>query len=423
MIRMIKKALKWTGIIAVAVILSFVANSYVREIQEKIHEGIGWTFENVGEGPGNFIYDLNGFVFNGKGFDGERDIKHVIHNSYKQVVQVKLVPGDDAFVNNLGGQGTGFFAKVTDTHGYIVTNFHVIERKIALPINIKLEINTATEWWPYEAEIVGYDPVADIAVLRVEKKDDEPWEALEFIEDSRLDITEGDPVVVIGHGMSLPYTATVGSISYTNRFGTGPYTLHLQIDAVVNQGNSGGPVLTMDGRVAGVILSILSPGRQTPGWDGVGLAVQSEISQRSINYILDNWTEEEPVKWVPYAELPFSFKIWTFDELKDKEILDLPRKDRKMMYVDLEGIDEDSPVWEAGLQQGDVFLEINGKEIYGPMNIIEAGLHAFPGDTMTVKVKRGDEFTGYEEFEFSFILNEKDPAQLQTWLDQRNQAR
>ena len=48
-------------------------------------------------------------------------------------------------------------------------------------------------------------------------------------------------------------------INYTNRFGTGIYTLHLQIDAVVNQGNSGGRVMTTDGKVAGIIVSILSP--------------------------------------------------------------------------------------------------------------------------------------------------------------------
>lgn len=422
MIRMIKKVLKWSGLILVAVILSFVANSYVRNIQEQLHGGIAWVYKNISEDTGEFLYDLNGFVFNGKGFDGERDIKHVINESFRNIVQIKILPSDDAFVNNIGGQGTGFFAKVTDTHGYIVTNYHVIERKVSLPINLKLSINTATEWWDYEADIIGFDPVADIAVIRIEKKDDEPWEAMEFIEDSTFDITEGDPVVVIGHGMSLPFTATVGNISYVNRFGTGPYTLHLQVDAVVNQGNSGGPVLTMDGKVAGVILSILSPGRQTPGWDGVGLAVQSEISQRSIDYIFENYEEGKYVDWVPYSELPFTFKIWTYDELKELEILDLPKEDRKMMYASVEGMEEGT-AYKAGLRQGDVFLEINGKEVYGPMNIIQAGLMIHPGETMTVKVKRGDEFTGYEELEFSFVVGEKDRAQLQSWLDQRNKAR
>ncbi len=417
MILMMKKLLKWSGLLLVAVVFSFVTNSYVREIQESIHKGIGWSYDQFGRDTGDFLYDLNGVVFNGKGFDGERDIKHAINRSYKSIVQVKLMPSDNAFVQNLGGQGTGFFAKVTDKHAYIVTNYHVIERKFELPLNLKLQINTATEWWPYDGEIVGFDPVADIAVIKIEKKDNEEWEALEFIEDSRKDITEGDPVVVIGHGMSLPYTASVGAITYVNRFGTGPYTLHLQVDAVVNQGNSGGPVITTDGKVAGVILSILSPGRTIPGWDGVGLAVQSEIAQRAMNYILETHVSDI-VDWVPYAELPFTFKIYTYEELKEMEMLDLPREDRHMMYAFMDD-NEDSSAYEAGLRTGDFFLEINGKKVYGPMNIMQEGLHSFPGETMTLKVKRGDEFTGYEELEFSFILTEKDRVELQGWLDQR----
>jgi len=92
------------------------------------------------------------------------------------------------------------------------------------------------------------------------------------------------------------------------------------------------------------------------------------------------------------------------------------------MYASVEGMEEGT-AYKAGLRQGDVFLEINGKEVYGPMNIIQAGLMIHPGETMTVKVKRGDEFTGYEELEFSFVVGEKDRAQLQSWLDQRNKAR
>ena len=140
------------------------------------------------------------------------------------------------------------------------------------------------------------------------------------------------------------------------------------------------------------------------------------------SYIFENYEEGKYVDWVPYSELPFTFKIWTYDELKELEILDLPKEDRKMMYASVEGMEEGT-AYKAGLRQGDVFLEINGKEVYGPMNIIQAGLMIHPGETMTVKVKRGDEFTGYEELEFSFVVGEKDRAQLQSWLDQRNKAR
>ena len=85
MILMMKKLLKWSGLLLVAVVFSFVTNSYVREIQESIHKGIGWSYDQFGRDTGDFLYDLNGVVFNGKGFDGERDIKHAINRSYKSI--------------------------------------------------------------------------------------------------------------------------------------------------------------------------------------------------------------------------------------------------------------------------------------------------------------------------------------------------
>ena len=156
-----------------------IVNSYVRDIQVKIHQGIGWVYENINETAGDVIYDT-GFLFNGKGFDAQRDIKHTIHENFKSVVSIKLNSTDQSFVQNLGGQGTGFFVKVTDTHGYIATNYHVVERAIILPLNVKMTVNTATDWWTYDAEVVGVDPVSDFALIKIEKKEDEEWHALEF---------------------------------------------------------------------------------------------------------------------------------------------------------------------------------------------------------------------------------------------------
>ena len=84
-----------------------------------------------------------------------------------------MIPKETGYVKNLGGTGTGFFVMVDDEYGYIMTNFHVIERALLLPLNIDLKVNTATDWWDYEAEIIGADPVADIALVRIKKKDNE----------------------------------------------------------------------------------------------------------------------------------------------------------------------------------------------------------------------------------------------------------
>ena len=126
---------------------------------------------------GEFVYDVNGIIFNGKGFDGERDVKHTINETFRSVVNIKLIPTEDSFVQNMGGQGTGFFIKVDDEFGYIATNYHVIERAIMLEKNIKLQVNTAPDWWDYDADIIGMDPIADVAVIRIRKKDNEEWKA------------------------------------------------------------------------------------------------------------------------------------------------------------------------------------------------------------------------------------------------------
>ncbi len=413
--------LKYVGIVALAVVLSFAASSYVRDIQVKIHQGIGWVYNNVNETAGDIIYDTNGFLFNGKGFDAQRDIKHTIHENFKSVVSIKLNSTDQSFVQNLGGQGTGFFVKVTDTHGYIATNYHVVERAIILPLNVKMTVNTATDWWTYDAEVVGVDPVSDFALIKIEKKEDEEWHALEFHERVDEEVTEGDTVVVVGHGMSLPYTASSGMVNYVNRFGTGIYTLHMQIDAVINQGNSGGPVMTTDGKVAGIIVSILSPGRSIPGWDGVGLALISDLAVKSMNYILEN-EGDEMVKWVPFAQMPYKFATFTFEEMVENGQIELDKKDRKMLYAEMSE-HEDSVAYKAGLRTGDLIVELNGDKVYGPLHMIYHALMALPGDEFTLKVLRGDEFTGYEELEFKFIVEEKDEKELRKWITASKQQR
>lgn len=77
-------------VILLAVVLSFVASSYVREIQVKIHQGIGFVYKNWNDTAGDILYDTNGFLFNGKGFDTQRDIKHAIHQNFRSVVSIKL---------------------------------------------------------------------------------------------------------------------------------------------------------------------------------------------------------------------------------------------------------------------------------------------------------------------------------------------
>lgn len=397
-----------------AVVMNVVINAHYRSIQETIHDGIAWVW-NKNKTIGEAIYDVNAWVLNGDSFDDERRIKDYIYSSYPSVVMLSVFP-NEANTNNqaigrLSGRGTGFFVKVTDEYGLVMTNHHVVDSYIENPDKMKISINTAIDMWTYDVEeVVGYDIVADIAIVKILKKDNEDWDALEFAD--YKDISEGDPVVVIGHGMSMPWNSTQGIVTYDGRFGQRPYSLMLQVDAVINQGNSGGPIIGEDRKVFGVAQSILSPARQIPGWDGVGLAVGARQAVRSMDYILSDAYAEKG--YVPYVELLFNSKNFELDDVKD-----IKREDRNMAYINIPEESVQAPNMEAvprvktvgelaGLQQGDIILELNGKKLRSSFTIFSDAMYALPGDIAIVRVKRGE-----EELEFTLTYRETDWEKLQ----------
>ena len=371
-------------IIVIAISLSTVINAYYRSIQEGIHNGIVALYENHPD-IADTLYDVNGFVLNGKSFDKERKAKKTIYESFGTVVVV-------ATTGNVGsGRGTGFMIEVDDTSALIVTNHHVVDQAITKPNEFKITIQTAGSMWKYDAEIIGHDVVSDIAVLRIHKKDNEEWEAAEFADPS--DYNTGTPVVVIGHGMSMMWTSTQGHVVYKDRYGMRPYNLMIQTDAVINQGNSGGPMFNLDGKVIGVAQSIYSPGRKIPGWDGVGMAVSVGQVVRSIDYILS--PQYSAKGYVPYVEFPF--KLSSF---KLEDVIDIAKEDRYYSFFDYPPTGAPVPgkvqpvktVGElSGFLQGDILLEVNGKESRNSFRVLRETLKAFPGDVWTVKVRRGDE--------------------------------
>ena len=126
--------------------------------------------------------------------------------------------------------GSGF---VVDKAGYIITNFHVVEK--ADTINVSLASGDE-----FKAKVVGKDEKTDIAVLKVETKKDLPVAKL----GNSDGMTQGDWVLAIGSPFGLEQTVTAGIISATGRSGS-QYQRFLQTDAAINQGNSGGPLVNM----------------------------------------------------------------------------------------------------------------------------------------------------------------------------------
>ena len=159
------------------------------------------------------------------------------------------------------GLGSGF---VLDEDGYIVTNHHVVDN--ASTITVRLSDDRS-----FEAEIVGTDPLTDIAVLKIDA-----GEALQPVKLGDSDVIRvGEDVVAIGNPFGLNATVTTGIVSAKGRnISEGPYAEFIQTDAAINKGNSGGPLFNMEGEVVGVNSAIYSP---SGGSVGLGFAVTSNI--------------------------------------------------------------------------------------------------------------------------------------------------
>ncbi|WP_170769526.1 DegQ family serine endoprotease [Ruegeria lacuscaerulensis] len=159
------------------------------------------------------------------------------------------------------GLGSGF---VLDEAGYIITNHHVVDN--ATTVTVRLYDDRT-----FDAEIIGTDPLTDIAVLKIDA--DAGLQAVE-LGDSDV-IRVGEDVVAIGNPFGLSSTVTTGIVSAKGRnISQGPYAEFIQTDAAINKGNSGGPLFNMDGEVVGVNSAIYSP---SGGSVGLGFAVTSNI--------------------------------------------------------------------------------------------------------------------------------------------------
>lgn len=176
------------------------------------------------------------------------------------------------------GAGSGF---VLDKEGHILTNNHVVED--AREIRVTLYNGES-----HSATLMGADPVYDMAVLRI----DAPREVLhpvELGESSRLKV--GQKIYAIGNPFGLERTMTVGIISSLNRSLPAPngriMKSIIQIDAALNRGNSGGPLLDSRGRVIGINTAIASPSR-TGENTGVGFAIPVNNVRRVVPQLIEN---------------------------------------------------------------------------------------------------------------------------------------
>ena len=153
---------------------------------------------------------------------------------------------------------------------YVITNFHCIYKRKYL----RAYFWDREDWNEYEVEVVGEDPLADLALLKILNKDT----ITPHLKFYKGEIKEGEEVFALGHPMGMVWTVTKGIISSTERYSKHPYIKAVQTDAAINQGNSGGPLLNMKGEIVGINSSIISKIKENAG---IGLAIRADIVENS----------------------------------------------------------------------------------------------------------------------------------------------
>ncbi|OYD14871.1 hypothetical protein CH330_07455 [candidate division WOR-3 bacterium JGI_Cruoil_03_51_56] len=232
---------------------------------------------------------------------------------------------------------------VIDPAGYIVTNNHVV----AGFDNVVVKLSDGTEFRGKDVGLVGRDQKTDVAVLKVNS--DKPLPAIRFGDASGIKV--GDWAIAVGNAFGLQSTVTVGVISAKGRSGIplpeGPsYQDFIQTDASVNPGNSGGPLVNIQGELIGINSAIRSPVGASVG---IGFAVPVDMVKSVANQLIEHGRVIRGFLGV--RPQPVTESIRKALGLKDTK------------GVLISEVVDDMPAEKAGLKEGDVIVQVNGKEI------------------------------------------------------------
>ncbi len=250
---------------------------------------------------------------------------------------------------------------IVDKKGIIVTNNHVVEG--ASEIMIRLS-DDKTE---LKAKVVGTDPKTDLAVLRVEGQKDLPY--AEFADSDTVEV--GDWAIAIGSPFALDQSVTVGIVSAKGRNSLGLGTEYggdlIQTDAAINPGNSGGPLCDLDGKVMGINTAIYT---RSGGYMGIGFAIPSNLVKDIQSKLV---TEGKIVRgWLGVYIQPLDTELAKEMGIKDG--------------VGIREVIESSPAAEAGIQGGDIIIEVDGKAVKD-VNQLQNKISGFkPGDKVKLKL-------------------------------------
>ncbi len=258
---------------------------------------------------------------------------------------------------------------IMDSNGYILTNYHVIQN--ANSIIVLLQTGQQLS-----AEVIGYDVFTDLAVLKVNATN------LPVIpQQEGLISRTGDVVLAIGNPLNLGQTVTQGIISATGRTGSGlsitSYLEFLQMDAEINNGNSGGALVNTNGVLVGInSRKFIDPKHNI---QGIFFAVPYKLAYKIMQKIIENGRVTRG--WLGVST-------------------NSARTDGKGIFI--ESVEINSPAYKSGLQVRDIIYEIEGVLITSVTQALDLVAETTPGKTLKFKVYRNNQL-----LDLSVVIEEK----------------
>jgi serine protease Do len=268
--------------------------------------------------------------------------------------------------------GSGFILK----DGFILTNFHVVEDASEVIVSL-------SDRREFKAEIIGIDPLSDLAVLKVDGKN------LPRVTIGNSDnLKVGDWVVAIGSPFSFDFSVTAGIVSAKGRSiqnnNVGNYVPFLQTDVAINPGNSGGPLFDLDGKVVGINSQIYS---RSGGYQGLAFAIPINVAADVADQIIENGFVSRGYLGVRMSEVDSDLA----------EALGM----KKPYGALINDVESGQSADLAGLMPGDVIIEFNNEEIKFSSDLPHVVGQLRPETEAMARVIRDG-----EEISIDFILGE-----------------
>ncbi len=271
----------------------------------------------------------------------------------------------DGGSQEMRGEGSGVIVR---KDGYILTNNHVVEG--AQKITVEL-----TDKRVLPAKIVGTDPETDLAVIKIEGDD---FAAMPFGDSQSLQVGEivlaiGNPFGVFGNTVTMGIVSAVGRTQMSEG---SPFESFIQTDAAINQGNSGGALVSAAGELVGINTSIFT---RTGDFSGIGFAIPTAIVMPVMEQLIAG------------GEVKRGYLGVSLDILPPDAAQKLSLKDAKGAVV--AAVLDDGPGARAGLRLNDVIIAVNGNDVADRADAINAIAKAQPGQTIPLKVSRSGELS------------------------------